>query len=92
MPWGGYLLYTRPEIPVFIDGQTDFYGEKLSKDYLRIRELAPGSFDLLNEYAIDWVLVRSAVPLVQGLDLNPEWTCGYRDATATLCIRARGLP
>ncbi len=25
--WGGYLLYAWPEVPVFIDGQTDFYGE-----------------------------------------------------------------
>lgn len=92
MPWGGYLLYTRPDIPVFIDGQTDFYGEELSKDYLRIRELAPGAFDLLKRYSIDWVLVRSTVPLVQGLDLHPGWNCPHKDATATLCLRARGSP
>jgi len=92
MPWGGYLLYKRPGIPVFIDGQTDFYGEALSRDYLRIRELAPEAFNLLDRYSIDWVLVRSTVPLVQGLDLQPEWTCSYRDVTATLCLRARNSP
>ncbi|MCL7991726.1 MAG: hypothetical protein M8840_11375, partial [marine benthic group bacterium] len=77
-------------IPVFIDGQTDFYGEELSKDYLRIRELAPGALDLLNRYSIDWVLVRSTVPLVQGLELTPDWNCPYGDGTATLCLRAPG--
>ena len=92
MPWGGYLLYSRPEVPVFIDGQTDFYGEELSRDYLRIRELGPGAFDLLDRYSIDWVLVRSTVPLVQGLGLRPEWTCAYQDLTATLCMRARKSP
>ncbi|MCL7938619.1 MAG: hypothetical protein M8844_10685 [marine benthic group bacterium] len=90
MPWGGYLLYKRPDVPVFIDGQTDFYGEELSKDYLRIRELAPGALDLLNRYSIDWVLVRSTVPLVQGLELTPDWNCPYGDGTATLCLRAPG--
>jgi hypothetical protein len=88
MPWGGYLLYHRPDIPVFIDGQTDFYGEELSKDYLRIRELAPGALELLNRYGIDWVLVRSNLPLVQGLDLHQSWNCIYRDQTATICVRA----
>jgi len=90
MPWGGYLLYSRPELPVFIDGQTDFYGEELSRDYLRIRELAPGAFDLLDRYSIDWVLVRSTVPLVQGLDLKPEWTCAYRDPIASIFVRQQG--
>jgi hypothetical protein len=88
MPWGGYLLYTRPEVAVFIDGQTDFYGEELSKDYLRIREFAPGALELLNRYSIDWVLVRSTVPLVQGLQVTPAWTCPYRDGTAALCVRS----
>ncbi|HSJ13165.1 MAG TPA: hypothetical protein VK939_02045, partial [Longimicrobiales bacterium] len=32
--WGGYLLYrTWPERRVFIDGQTDFYGEALTREY-----------------------------------------------------------
>jgi hypothetical protein len=92
MPWGGYLLYSRPDIPLFIDGQTDFYGEELSRDYLRIRELGPGAFDLLDEYSIDWVLVRSTVPLVQGLDLKAEWTCVYRDPIASVFVRRHGSP
>jgi hypothetical protein len=33
-PWGGYLLYRRwPGAKVFIDGQTDFYGETLTRQY-----------------------------------------------------------
>ena len=33
-PWGGYLLYRDwPQTRVFIDGQTDFYGEALTRDY-----------------------------------------------------------
>ncbi|MFT3895647.1 MAG: hypothetical protein QM730_28835 [Anaerolineales bacterium] len=35
--WGGYLLYRLwPEQQVFIDGQTDFYGETLSREYVQV--------------------------------------------------------
>jgi hypothetical protein len=87
MPWGGYLLYTRPEIPVFIDGQTDFYGEDLSRDYLRIRHLAPGGLELLDKYEVDWVLIPPTVPLSQGLSLDSRWRLEYEDAVAKVYAR-----
>jgi hypothetical protein len=38
--WGGYLLYREwPDLQVFIDGQTDFYGETLSREYLSVLAL-----------------------------------------------------
>ena len=89
MPWGGYLLYARPDIPVFIDGQTDFYGEDLSRDYLRIRHLSPGGLDLLDEYEVDWVLIPPTVPLSQGLALDPRWRLEYEDVVARVYARVR---
>jgi hypothetical protein len=88
MPWGGYLLYVRDDIPVFIDGQTDFYGEELSKDYLRIRQLAPGALELLDKYEIDWVLLRPSVALPQALTLDADWNLVYEDPTAVVFARA----
>ncbi len=87
MPWGGYLLYARPDIPVFIDGQTDFYGVELSRDYLRIRHLIPGSLELLDDYEVDWVLVPPNVPLSQGLALDPGWRLEYEDEVANVFSR-----
>ena len=87
MPWGGYLLYTRPDIPVFIDGQTDFYGEDLSRDYLRIRHLSPGGLELLDEYDVGWVLIPPTVPLSQGLSLDSRWRLEYEDAVALVYAR-----
>ncbi|HEV8612904.1 MAG TPA: hypothetical protein VGQ73_05290, partial [Gemmatimonadales bacterium] len=40
--WGGYLLYAWPEQRVFIDGQTDFYGVELTREYVAIRGAEPG--------------------------------------------------
>ena len=87
MPWGGYLLYTRPDIPVFIDGQTDFYGEDLSKDYLRIRHLSRGGLELLDEYEVGWVLIPPSVPLAQGLSLDSRWRLEYEDTVAMVYAR-----
>ena len=42
-PWGGYLLYRDwPDTPVFIDGQTDFYGEALSRKYMQVLNAEEG--------------------------------------------------
>ena len=87
MPWGGYLLYARPDIPVFIDGQTDFYGEDLSRDYLRIRHLSPGGLDLLDVYEVDWILIPPTVPLSQGLSLDSRWRLEYEDTVAKVYAR-----
>lgn len=86
--WGGYLLYTAwPEVPVFIDGQTDFYGEDLTREYERIRELQPGWRDLLEKHAISWALVPPDAPIASGLELHPDWTLTYRDSTAVSFVR-----
>lgn len=87
MPWGGYLLYARPDIPVFIDGQTDFYGENLSIDYLRIRQLDASALDLLDSYEIDWALIPPMIPLSQALVLDDRWRLAYEDRVARVFTR-----
>ncbi len=42
-PWGGYLLFRAwPDRQVFIDGQTDFYGEALTREYEKVITLEDG--------------------------------------------------
>lgn len=79
LTWGGYLLHARPDIPVFIDGQTDFYGEKLSRDYLRILDGRPGWDEVLDRYEIDWTLTERGRPINQLLELDPAWSLSYED-------------
>jgi hypothetical protein len=85
--WGGYLLYAAPEIPVFIDGQTDFYGEALTRDYLAAVQLQPGWRDVLERHRIGWTLTATSAPLNRALELSPEWRLAYRDETATIFVR-----
>lgn len=86
--WGGYLLYRAwPEIPVFIDGQTDFYGEDLTKEYVRIRELGTDWESLIEKHDVRWALIPVDVPLVQGLELHPDWDLVYSDSVAMAFVR-----
>ena len=85
--WGGYLLYAAPEIPVFIDGQTDFYGEQLTRDYVTVVLAQPGWDSLLVQHQIDWTLTETKQPLNQVLDLRTDWERVYEDSTATVFVR-----
>ncbi len=91
--WGGYLLYAAyPEVPVFIDGQTDFYGEELTRDYLKIRNLDPEWLSLLDRYRVSWTLVPTKAPLSSALAIHPGWRALYADSTATVYMRRRAPP
>ncbi|MHB0871311.1 MAG: hypothetical protein ACYC5J_17920 [Chloroflexota bacterium] len=86
--WGGYILYAGyPKHRVFIDGQTDFYGEQLTREYLQVAQLEPGWEDLLDRHQVDWVLFPHRSPLSQLLALTHGWRLAYEDSTADIFIR-----
>lgn len=84
-PWGGYLLYKFwPERSVFIDGQTDFYGEELTREYERVITLADGWQDILYDYHIKWVIMPIGSELGSALDVSDLWKEEYRDKTTEI--------
>src|SRR3990170_3284447 len=84
-PWGGYLLYrTWPEQRVFIDGQTDFYGEQLTRQYEKAISLQPGWREVLHENHVRWVLMPPESLLARALQAEPGWITLFRDDTAIL--------
>lgn len=85
--WGGYLLYAWPEQRVFIDGQTDFYGEDLARAYVQVTELRPGWREVLRAWDVSLALLPSGSPLAQELAREPGWQVWYRDGTATILRR-----
>ncbi len=88
--WGGYLLYAWPEQKVFIDGQTDLYGDKVTTQYLSIANLQPGWRGLLDQWDIALMIVRSNSPLANEAVHDGNWGVWYCDATAV--ILQRGAP
>jgi hypothetical protein len=84
-PWGGYLLYRSwPEQRVFIDGQTDFYGESLTRQYEKVITLASGWQAVLEEYDVSRVIMPSDSVLVKGLMALDGWELVYQDETAAI--------
>jgi len=84
--WGGYLLFREiPNGKVFIDGQTDFYGEKLARDYISIRQAQAGWELLLQKYDVKWVILPPDAPLVKILRVLPStWQVLFEDSIAVI--------
>lgn len=86
--WGGYMLYRLwPAKRVFIDGQTDFYGETLTRQYLQVTGAEPGWEAILDRYAVRWVITPVRSRLAAELDKSLAWTQKYSDDVAGVWIR-----
>jgi hypothetical protein len=89
---GGYLIAR--DIPPFIDGRAELYGEKFAMDYFnavggrKVDEL----LRLLGEYQIDATLLVPTSPAVQLLDHLPGWKRLYADDVAVIHVRADATP
>jgi hypothetical protein len=84
-PWGGYLLYRAwPQQEVFIDGQTDFYGEDLTRQYEKVIVLEDGWQEVLEKYEVDWVIMPVDSDLALELNHHPSWERRYVDQTAAV--------
>jgi len=82
--WGGYLLYRLwPSQPVFIDGQTDFYGEELTREYASSISGDPLWSEVFRKYQIRWAIIPKDVPLLSKL-VSAGWDILYEDETAIL--------
>jgi len=85
--WGGYLLWAWPEQRVFIDGQVDFYGESLTRTYMRIEGTEPGWREAMEQWGISTVLVPTRSKLAYALLREPEWEPWYCDSLAVLLLK-----
>jgi hypothetical protein len=84
-PWGGYLLYREwPDRLVFIDGQTDFYGEKFTREYEQIISLSGNWNNILEKYQITLALIPTNSSLEKALLQLGEWSIIYQDDTSTI--------
>ena len=84
-PWGGYLLFRMwPAESVFIDGQTDFYGEPLTREYEKVITLAEGWQGVLTKYQVGRVLMPQDAVLVERLSQMNGWELVYLDHTAAI--------
>jgi hypothetical protein len=87
---GGYLIWR--QIPVFIDGRAELYGEKFTMTYYNALELKDvGQFlGLLKDHDIDALLLRPGAPAASLLDHVGAWRRAYADDVTVLYVRGGG--
>jgi hypothetical protein len=83
--WGGYLEYKLwPHYNVFLDSQSDFYGETLMREYDQIMAAKDGWKNLLDQHKVDWVIIPPNSPLASNLRSKLKWKVIYQDHTAII--------
>jgi hypothetical protein len=90
LQFGGYLISR--ELPVFIDGRAELYGEKFEMAYYNALQLKNVDLfiGLLKSYDIDSVLLTPSTPAASLLDHLDGWRRAYADQTAVVYIRVPG--
>jgi hypothetical protein len=88
--FGGYLIAS--DVPTFIDGRTELFGEKFFVDHnsaSRLKE-PDNLFRLLDQYKIEATLLRTQSPATKLLDHVDGWQKIYSDDIATIHLRKAG--
>jgi hypothetical protein len=88
--WGDYIIYTfYPRQKVYVDGRSDFYGEKFAQDYLHLLQ---GAYDwkaILDRNGFDVALLPVSWPLASMLKSDPAWRVVQDDTRVILFQRVR---
>lgn len=86
--WGGYLLLKLwPTNKVFIDSQTDFYGEDFVRTYESILLNNSGWEEKIKDFNIEWIIVKQGTNLATVMASKPGWMIQYQDLTAIILKR-----
>jgi len=85
---GGYLIYKLyPDVPVFVDGRTDFYGNAFLEDYFHIDHADPGWEALLDKYGVEVILIDKELPLAKALASDAGWQQQFAGETEVVYAR-----
>ena len=87
LPFGGYLIWK--QIPVFVDGRAELYGEAFDIAFYRAMQLKDVNelLSMLKKWDIDAVLLTPHTPAVGLLDRIGGWRRVYADENAVLHVR-----
>lgn len=86
---GGFLEWNLPQVPVFIDSRSDIFDYKgVLRDYLAITG-AIHSQELLDRYAVSYVVYPKDTPLAYLLVSNGRWEGIYEGGQSIILRRQR---
>ncbi len=85
--WGGYLMYALPDVPVFVDGRTDLYGDTILTEYLSAATAGADWRETLDTRGIGYVVVETGSGLARALSEEAGWVTAYTDDLASVFVR-----
>jgi hypothetical protein len=89
--WADYLIYKYyPDVRVFIDGRSDFYGPDLGEQYLRAMNSHHEWERIFDRHRFDLALLPVKWPLATTIKSHPDWKVRYDDGKALLVERVAG--
>jgi hypothetical protein len=93
--WGGYLIWHFPGHRFFIDGRMDNFfleDQSFAQEYFNIINIRPGWEDRLGHYQVNGVLGPKDWPIIQALQLMPDWKVVFEEESAILLEKQISLP
>jgi len=91
--YGGYLIWSAPEYPVFIDGRSDvFEWSGVLGDLTQWETLQADPRQLLDKYHISFCLLARKSPMTTVMALVPGWKLAYKDSDSVIFTRAHSEP
>jgi hypothetical protein len=81
--WGGYLVWTLRENPVFVDGRTDLFGDAVVMEWMDVVQAEARWSEVLEHWQVDLILLEPERPVVSLLQGN-GWQELYRDEYSVL--------
>lgn len=85
--WGGYLIWSNPLMPVFVDGRTDLFGDEIIGEWMQILQARGDWSARLDTWKVDWVLIEPNRPLASSLQAQ-HWKIAYQDDHSILFHRS----
>jgi hypothetical protein len=84
--WGGYLAWALPQVPLFIDGRADLYGNELLAEWQAVVNADPEAARILAKWDIGWLLLEPEWPIVALLQ-EKGWKTAYHDDLSIILTR-----
>ena len=84
--WGGYLIWSLPDYPVFIDGRADLYGEALINEWWDVVNGNSNALLILDKYHINLVVLETDWPIIDQLK-NSHWFVLFKDDRSIVMTR-----
>jgi hypothetical protein len=84
--WGGYLQWSLPGFPTFVDGRTDLFGDEVVGEWITVVQAGAGWDEILARYGANLVMVEPGRPLVEELR-KAGWQRLYEDAQVVIYSR-----